>query len=77
MKKDNKELRDEKTEVENTPKTALGEATVGEYGDLRITWKNRESTRLDSKALKAEMPDVYAKYAKTSSARTFLFTEKN
>ena len=77
LKKQIAELTDEKTEIENTLKTALGEAPVGEYGDFRITWKNMESTRLDSKALKAEMPDVYAKYAKTSSARTFLFTEKN
>lgn len=77
LKKQITELMDEKTEIENTLKTALGEAPVGEYGDFRITWKNRESTRLDSKALKADMPDVYEKYAKTSSARTFLFSEKN
>lgn len=77
LKKQITELMDEKTEIENTLKTALGEAPVGEYGDFRVTWKNRESTRLDSKALKADMPDVYAKYAKTLSTRTFLFTEKN
>lgn len=77
LKKQITELTDEKTEIENTLKTALGEAPVGEYGDFRITWKNRESTRFDSKALKADMPDVYAKYAKTSSARMFLFSEKN
>ena len=77
LKKQIVELTDEKTEIENTLKTALGEAPVGEYGDFRITWKNRESTRLDSKALKADMPDVYAKYAKTLSTRTFLFSEKN
>ena len=77
LKKQIAELTNERTGIENTLKTALGEAPVGEYGDFRITWKNRESTRLDSKALKADMPDVYAKYAKTSSARTFLFTEKN
>ena len=77
LKKQIAELTDEKTGIENTLKTALGEAPVGEYGDFRITWKNRESTRLDSKALKADMPDVYEKYAKTLSTRTFLFSEKN
>lgn len=77
LKKQIMELTDEKMSIENTIKTALGEAPVGEYGDFRVTWKNRESTRLDSKALKADMPDVYAKYAKTLSTRTFLFTEKN
>lgn len=77
LKKQIMELTDEKMSIENTIKTALGEASVGEYGDFRVTWKNRESIRLDSKALKADMPDVYAKYAKTLSTRTFLFTEKN
>lgn len=77
LKKQIMELTDEKMSIENTIKTALGEAPVGEYGEFRVTWKNRESTRLDSKALKADMPDVYAKYAKTLSTRTFLFTEKN
>ena len=77
LKKQIAELSDERTGIENMLKTALGKAPVGEYGDFRITWKNRESTRLDSKALKADMPDVYAKYAKTLSTRTFLFTEKN
>ena len=77
LKKQIMEFTDEKMSIENTIKTALGEAPVGEYGDFRVTWKNRESTRFDSKALKADMPDVYAKYAKTLSTRTFLFTEKN
>lgn len=77
LKKQIAELSDERTGIENMLKTALGKAPVGEYGDFRITWKNRESTRLDSKALKADMPDVYAKYAKTLSTRTFLFSEKN
>lgn len=70
-------LEGEKAELENQLKAALGDAPMGEYDVFRVTWKNRESTRLDSKALKADMPEVYAKYVKTSSTRTFLFSEKN
>ena len=77
LKKEIAELTDEKTEIENQIKATMGKATVGEYDIFRITWKNRESTRFDSNALKAEMPDIYARYAKTLSTRTFLFTKKN
>ena len=77
LKRDIAALTDEKAGIENLIKNALGEAPVGQYDVYKVTWKNRESTRLDTKALKIEMPDVYAKYAKTSSARTFLFSEKN
>lgn len=77
LKKQIAALTDEKSAIENAIKQTLGEASVGEYENFRVTWKNRESTRLDSKALKNEMPEVYARYAKTSSTRTFLFTEKN
>ena len=73
-----KALEAEKGIVENIIKEALGEATEGEYGAYRVSWKNRETTRLDTKALKKDLPDVYEKYAKTSSCRTFLFkSEKN
>lgn len=77
LKRDIAALTDEKSGIENLIKNVLGEAPVGQYDVYKVTWKNRESTRLDTKALKTEMPDVYAKYAKTSSARTFLFSEKN
>lgn len=70
-------LTEEKAGIENQLKAALGTAPAGEYGTFRVTWKNRTSTRLDTTALKKEMPDVYAKFATTSESRTFLFTEKN
>lgn len=42
--------------------------------DWRITWKSVTSERLDSKALKAELPDVAARYLKQSTARRFVVT---
>lgn len=42
--------------------------------DWKVTWKTVTSNRIDSKALKAAMPDVYAAYVKPSTARRFVLT---
>ena len=39
--------------------------------DHSISWKPISSERLDSKLLKAEMPEVYEKYTKTTTSRRF------
>lgn len=39
---------------------------------LRITWKPVTSTRIDSKAMKAEMPDLWKRFSKTTTARRFI-----
>lgn len=36
-----------------------------------VRWKNVISNRLDSKKLKAELPDIYKAFTKTSSSRRF------
>jgi predicted phage-related endonuclease len=42
-------------------------------GDGRplCTWKNQTSPRLDTAALKSEMPDVAARYLKETHSRVF------
>lgn len=40
-------------------------------GSFIIRWKEIISSRLDSKALKAALPDVFAAYSKESSTRRF------
>lgn len=77
LKREIEALDGEKKGIENLIKQQLGEAPVGECDGYRVTWKNRSSVRLDTKALKTELPDVYAQYAKTSTTRTFLFTVKD
>lgn len=37
----------------------------------KATWHTVTSSRLDSKKLKAELPDLYRRYTKTSSATRF------
>lgn len=39
--------------------------------DYKITYKTVTSSRLDSKSLKADQPDLYAKYTKQTTARRF------
>ncbi len=55
---------------------ALGDAEEGLLaGQVAVTWRNVSSTRLDTKALKAEQPDIYDRYAKESLTRRFLVKE--
>ena len=39
--------------------------------DFKITYRDIQQTRLDSKALKVEVPAVYARYAKQTSYKRF------
>ncbi len=39
---------------------------------FHISWKNVTSSRLDSKAMKAELPDIYQRYSKTTTVRRFV-----
>lgn len=50
--------------------TAQGtdELRAGEYN---VTWKAVTSSRLDSKALKAALPDVVERFTKTTTSRRF------
>lgn len=41
-------------------------------GEKVFTWKSSERNSLDSKALKAKLPDVYEQFVKTTQTRTFL-----
>ena len=40
--------------------------------DWKVTYKAVTSSRIDSKALKAAMPDVAAKFSKQSTSRRFV-----
>lgn len=40
--------------------------------DWKVTYKTVKSSRLDSKALKAELPEVAARYMKETTSRRFL-----
>lgn len=40
--------------------------------DWKVSWKEVQSSRLDSKALKASLPDVAASFTKVTTARRFV-----
>ena len=42
--------------------------------DYRVTWKAVTSSRLDAKALKAERPEIYDRYAVSAESRRFVVT---
>lgn len=52
-------------------KAAMGEQEELSAGAFRITWKPVTTSRIDTTALKKELPDVAARYLKTSTTRRF------
>ena len=66
-----KAAAERKEEAANNIKMLLGEYEVGRFRDWKITWRSISSSRLDTKRLKAEMPDIYSKYVQQTSSRRF------
>lgn len=40
--------------------------------NFKITWKTVTSSRLDGKALKAEVPDLWARFSKATTSHRFV-----
>lgn len=57
--------------VEQDIKKAMGNSQTAFVGERKITWRQYESSRIDSKKLKEEKPDIYEAYCKTTLARRF------
>lgn len=66
-----KELEHKKDSLTNIIKAELGNNERGVCGDYTVRWSNSTRTTVDSKRLKAEMPEVYEKYSKASTSRIF------
>jgi len=59
-------------EAENRLKALLGDRAIGRlHGVDVVTWKPVTQTRIDTKRLKAEKPDIYQQYATTTTYRRF------
>ena len=71
------DIKAQKQEVQNKLCGLLGDNEVGIFGEgdtaWKVTWKTTAGrTTIDSKALKKDLPDVWAKYSKTgASSRRF------
>lgn len=71
-----KALEEQADAIRDEIKADLTEKGEDEHstGNFIIRWKEIISKRLDSKALKAALPDVFATYSKESSSRRFTVT---
>ncbi len=66
------ELKEEITAIEDAIKTHMGETEELRAGAFKVTYKRVTSSRLDSKRLKAELPDVAAQYTVANEYRRFI-----
>lgn len=64
-------METEKRQIEQELKLYLGNAETAENEKYRVSWKNIESSRIDSARLQAEHPEIYAEYSKVSAYRRF------
>lgn len=65
------ELKKEASAIDQEIKLALAEREYGESGQYRVTWGNVESTRLNTKKLRSDHPEIYAEYSEKSNTRRF------
>lgn len=67
------ELEGEITKLENQLKLHMAETGVYEIAALtgRVTWFEQKSVRLDSTALKRELPALWDRYSKETTCRYF------
>lgn len=66
------QLGTEKKKIEQEIKTYMDEAEYAENENFLVSWKNSITNRIDTKRLKAEMPEVYEKFLNTIKSRKFL-----
>lgn len=64
-------LETEKKLIEQEVKLYLGDAEKAESDAYHVSWKALVSSRLDTKALQEQEPQIYQKYLKQTSSRRF------
>ena len=65
------ELTAEIDQITDQIKQAMGDLETITAGPFRVTYKSITTTRIDTTALKRELPDVAARYSKTTTSRRF------
>jgi predicted phage-related endonuclease len=66
-----KELEVQAKALENDIKNELKEAETGFVGPYQATWKPITSSRVDTKLLKSQFPNIYEQVVKPSTYRKF------
>ncbi|MDE6319052.1 MAG: YqaJ viral recombinase family protein [Lachnospiraceae bacterium] len=65
------ELETEKKQIEQEVKLVMGEHELARSESYSVSWGNVDSTRLDTKRIKEERPEIYANYTTVSHSRRF------
>ncbi len=65
------ELQTEQKQIDQEIKLYMKENELAANAHYRISWSSVATTRLDTKQLKEEKPEIYADYARTTSSRRF------
>ena len=73
--KDAKLLKEKIETIKQTLKMRMGMCTSALCGRWKITWKDQSSTRIDTKRLRAEAPETFAMYSKTTTSRPLKIEE--
>ena len=60
------------TALQDEIKAAMGEREEVTAGAFKITWKPVTSSRLDTTAIKKELPELAERFTKTTTTRRFL-----
>ena len=65
------ELQEEQKQIEQEVKLFMQDNELASSEAFRVSWKNIDSTKLDTKRIKEEMPELYTDYGKVSHSRRF------
>ena len=65
------EAQAEAEAIRDAIKAHMGDAEELRAGEYKVTWKAVTASRLDSKALKAALPEVVERFTKTTTTRRF------
>lgn len=71
-----KELEALQDAIKDELKAHMGDSEHIETELYKLNYAKVETERLDSKALKNDLPDVYGKYTKTTKSRRFSYSDK-
>lgn len=73
--KKEKEYKDMAAEYKNKIAALMGENDEAVLNGYTLTYKSQSKTSLDSKALKADLPEIYDRYKKTTTSRVLRIKE--
>ena len=68
-------MEKERTTIDQKIKLQMQDAAYGTAAPYRVSWISSDTTRLDTKRLKAEQPSIYSQYSKTTTSRRFTVTK--